>query len=191
MVSRKGTALVIAGSLLIALGSLISAAVWATLLLTGKGIFAFMSATTIPSDQSSLGQFLQQHAVGLSLLASETEMVGTGGAFFLGLAALGFGLSSLLRARMSVSGGLYRWLASLGLMCVVLIALARAAIALIDQELDIPVSGLVLLFVQMLPLGLGLIGFSGVLWGSFLLNKPGKGAGETEQALERGISGLR
>ena len=102
MVSRKGTALVIAGSLLIALGSLISAAVWATLLLTGKGIFAFMSATTIPSDQSSLGQFLQQHAVGLSLLASETEMVGTGGAFFLGLAALGFGLSSLLRARMSV-----------------------------------------------------------------------------------------
>ena len=177
MVSRKGAVLVVGGSLLITLGSLVFAAIWVTSMLTSKGGF-FMYVTLGPqTDQGPLAGWIKQNAVALSALAIVTGWLGTGGAFFLGLAALRPGLASLLRRQASASAELYWWLAILGLMGTLLAVLGQVTLALINQELGLPLpGGFLLLLVKMPLLWLGLIGFCGVLWGSFLRNKPTSGA---------------
>jgi hypothetical protein len=177
MLSRKGTVLVVGGSVLMTLGFLVLAVMWVTSLLTGKGgLFMYISAH-LQTDQGPPALWIEQHAVVLSTLASEAAWLGTGGAFFLGLAALGPGLNSLLGAQATAPGGLYRWLAILGLLCTLLTALGRVTLALIDQELGTPLpDGLLLMLLQMPLLWLGLIGFCGVLWGSFLVKKPANSA---------------
>jgi hypothetical protein len=177
MLSRKGAVLVVGGSVLLTLGFLVVAVMWVTSLLTGKGgLFMYISAH-LQTDQGPLALWIEQHAVALSSLASQAGWLGTGGAFFLGLAALGPGLNSLLEARASAPGRLYRWLAILGLLCTLLTALGRVTLALSDQELGIPLpDGLLLMLLKMPFLWIGLIGFSGVLWGSFLVKKPANSA---------------
>lgn len=171
MLSRKGAILVVAGSLLVTLSFLAFAVIWVTSLLTGKGPF-FVLYASLQTTQGPLTRWVEQHAVALSTIASEAGWLGTGGAFFLGLAVLGPGLHSLLRAQTSAWGGLYRWLAILGLICTLLTTLGRMTIAWINQELGTPLpEGLFLMLLKMPLLWLGLIGFCGVLWGSFLLKK--------------------
>ena len=177
MLSRKGAVLVVGGSLLLMLGFLVFAVMWVASLLTGKGGFFMYISAHLQTDQGPLARWIEQHAVALSTLASQAGWLGIGGAFFLGLAALGPGLYSLLGAQASVPGGLYRWLAILGLLCTLLTALGHVTLALIDQELGTPLSdGLLLMLVKIPFLWLGLIGFCGVLWGSFLVKKPANSA---------------
>src|SRR5258708_12978662 len=150
MLSRKGAVLVVGGSLLMTLGFLVFAVIWVTSLLTGKGGLFFYISAHLQTDQGPLVRWIEQHAVALSSIASEAGWLGTGGAFFLGLAALGPGLYRLLGAQASAPAGLYRWLAILGLMCTLLTALGRVTLALIDQALGTPLpDGLLLMPLKM------------------------------------------
>lgn len=171
--SRKGAVLVVGGSLLITLGSLVFAAMWVTTMFTGKEGY-FMYVTLGPhTDQGPLAGWIKQNAVALSALAVVTGWLGTGGAFFLGLAVLKPGLNSLLRRQASAEAELYRWLAILGLVSTLLAVLGQVTLALINQEFGLPpLGGFFLLLVKIPLLWLGLLGFCGVLWGSFLRNKP-------------------
>src|SRR5258708_32160834 len=164
MLSRKGAVLIVGGSVLMTLGFLVFAVIWVTSLLTGKGgLFIYVSAH-LQTDQGPLARWIEQHTVVLSTIASEAGWLGTGGAFFLGLAALGPGLDSLLGAQASAPGGLYRWLAILGLLCRLVSALGRETGALVDQELGVLLSDGVLVMLLKMPfLCLPLIGLSHVL----------------------------
>ena len=137
------------------------------------------------TDQGPLAERILQHTSVLSDLANEARWLGEGSAFFLGLALLRPGLSSLLRGQAAASARTIRWLAILGLISALSACVGQGTLALIDQVLSFPQPGGVLLQLVKMPfLWLGLLGFGGVLWGSFLRSQKVEQPGGREPVAE-------
>ena len=181
MISRKGAVLVVGGSGLLTLGSLVFAALWVTPLLTsqsqGGSVPVYFLGTEFQINPGPLPAWIEQHDYVLGVLAEVTAWLGKGGAFFLGVALLRPGLNSLVRGQTSASAGTIRWLAILGLLSTFLAVVGQVTPALLEQIVGIPLSESIFLLLVKIPLlWLGLLGFCGVLWGSFLRNKEARSA---------------
>ena len=173
MVSRKGAILVTGESGLLTLGSLVFATLWVISVLKDSGSSMIFDPTHFQTDHNPLLEWIKLHTGTLSVLGVVAGPLGTGGAFFLGLALLQPGLTSLVRGQASVSAGTIRWLAILGLLSTLLAVLGSVTLALIDQVLGFPPPGGIFLLIVKTPLlWLGLLGFCAVLWGSFLRSQP-------------------